>query len=516
MSTKLSQKSCFERRRYYSYRQVPQTSKHMNNSINRFTSHEYEKVIQELLEKISHLESRLVETGMDKIKIIKSHKKLSIENDYLIKEVKNREKKNQELQKKNLNSSMKIESINKYFKDLRLGYDNKVDMMLKQLRQKNEDINELMDKMKLKDNKILDMKINNDITNKEYEKQINEINMLKLTNKTLEEKIDKLQNELSTLYLEKKSEGNLLMENKHLKDDNVRLVELLSLTEEFANFSYLNSSLPGGVRYLSEIKIKELPPRMREKIVKNRIETLNSWIPGKAYDIVLEFNCVHNLNMDEVLINELLYKLNTIFREKEEKNIAKINTKYQKQILNLMERYGIKNISTPYNVLEVEKVKKNVNKKLRSEIKKEQENKKRQERADDITNFTKTATSHFFYNHKKKLDEQISNLREKLSIKTFNNNILSAYNKTNIITCGSVFKTSNGTTADSLSPMEKTAINNLMNSLKLSFKNLEKEFKDRVKEGKDMTNIENNVEWFTTEVENVLKENFDTLIQNKK
>ena len=255
---------------------------------------------------------------------------------------------------------------------------------------------------------------------------------------------------------------------------------------------------------------------MREKIVKNRIETLNSWIPGKAYDIVLEFNCVHNLNMDEVLINELLYKLNTIFREKEEKNIAKISTKYQKQILNLMERYGIKNISTPYNVLEVEKVKKNVNKKLRSEIKKEQENKKRQERADDITNFTKTATSHFFYNHKKKLDEQISNLREKLSIKTFNNNILSAYNKTNIITCGSVFKTSNGTTADSLSPMEKTAINNLMNSLKLSFKNLEKEFKDRVKEGKDMTNIENNVEWFTTEVENVLKENFDTLIQNKK
>ena len=221
---------------------------------------------------------------------------------------------------------MKIESINKYFKDLRLGYDNKVDMMLKQLRQKNEDINELMDKMKLKDNKILDMKINNDITNKEYEKQINEINMLKLTNKTLEEKIDKLQNELSTLYLEKKSEGNLLMENKHLKDDNVRLVELLSLTEEFANFSYLNSSLPGGVRYLSEIKIKELPPRMREKIVKNRIETLNSWIPGKAYDIVLEFNCVHNLNMDEVLINELLYKLNTIFREKEEKNIAKIST----------------------------------------------------------------------------------------------------------------------------------------------------------------------------------------------
>ena len=114
------------------------------------------------------------------------------------------------------------------------------------------------------------------------------------------------------------------MENKHLKDDNVRLVELLSLTEQFSDFAYLNDSLPGGVRYLNEIKIRDMPPRMKEKLVRDRIQTLNSWIPGAAYDKVLEFNYVHNLNMDEVLINELLYKLNQVFREKEEKNIAYI------------------------------------------------------------------------------------------------------------------------------------------------------------------------------------------------
>ena len=42
-------------------------------------------------------------------------------------------------------------------------------------------------------------------------------------------KIDKLQNEINRLYIEKRCEGNLLMENKHLKDDNVRLVELLCI-----------------------------------------------------------------------------------------------------------------------------------------------------------------------------------------------------------------------------------------------------------------------------------------------
>ena len=85
--------------------------------------------------------------------------------------------------------------------------------------------------------------------------------------------------------------------------------------------------------------------------------------------------------MDEVLINELLFKLNQVFREKEEKNIAKITTKFQNQILNLMNRYGIKNIAAPYNVMEVEQIKKTAAKKIRQEQKKEKENQKRQERA---------------------------------------------------------------------------------------------------------------------------------------
>ena len=50
---------------------------------------------------------------MDKIKIVTSHKKLSLENNYLKKEVKTNQKKNLELKTKNLNKSQKIERINK-------------------------------------------------------------------------------------------------------------------------------------------------------------------------------------------------------------------------------------------------------------------------------------------------------------------------------------------------------------------------------------------------------------------
>ena len=533
MSTNIPSKSSLERRRYYSYRKVPQTPKH-TTTMKKFTAQEYEKVIQELLEKIDFLESRLIETGMDKIKIVSSHKKLSLENDYLINEIKNKQKKNDELKIKNLNKSQKIDKINRNYNDMRLSYDNKFDMMKKELRKKTEDINELVDKMKLKDNKILNMKLNNDITSKEVERQFNELNMLKLTNKTLEEKIDKLQNEINRLYIEKRCEGNLLMENKHLKDDNVRLVELLCITEEFGDFAYLNQSLPGGVRYLNEVKIRDMPPRTREKLIKNRIETLNNWIPGAAYERLLEFNYVHDINMDEVLINELLFKLNQVFREKEEKNITKITTKYQKQILNLMNKYGIKNIAAPYNVLEVEQVKKLANRKIKQEMKREKENQKRQEIANDIANFTRHATSHFFLNHKKKLDEQIANLKEKLSIKTLSNNKFASYNKVDIIN-GSAFKTSYGSTNDSLLPLDKIAMNDMnnlyldkiigeINNVKNNFDKLEKEFRNKVKDvgenqigkGNGIKKLKSNIDWMIDSMNNILKNSLNQFALMKK
>ena len=85
---------------------------------------------------------------MDKIKTVTSHKKLAVENEYLGNEVKPVEKENNVLKNKNLSSSQTIESINRYFKDFKTNYDNKFDLMLRELRKKSEVMNELVDKMK--------------------------------------------------------------------------------------------------------------------------------------------------------------------------------------------------------------------------------------------------------------------------------------------------------------------------------------------------------------------------------
>ena len=51
MSSNIGRKSSFERRRYYSYRKVPQTTKHNKTSIKRFTAEEYEKKNSRIIRK---------------------------------------------------------------------------------------------------------------------------------------------------------------------------------------------------------------------------------------------------------------------------------------------------------------------------------------------------------------------------------------------------------------------------------------------------------------------------------
>ena len=232
-----------------------------------------------------------------------------------------------------------------------------------------------------------------------------------------------------------------------------------------------------------------MPPRMKATFIKQKIESLNSWIPGAAYDRLLEFNHLHNIKMDEDLINELLYKLNQVFREKEQKNLTKMKNKFQEQIFNLMNKYGIKNVGAPYNVLEVELMKKKNNKKIKQEQKKEKENKKTEEIADEMINYAKTTTTSYLLERKKNSDGKIVNLKDKIVNQNLNNNKIISNNN-----------------------IDDTNKNNLLgekiikeiSKIKNKFEKIEKEFRSRINDN-DIIN-END---FNNKI--IVKENIKTL-----
>ena len=74
--------------------------------------------------------------------------------------------------------------------------------------------------------------------------------------------IHQLEKEINDLLISKKSEGDLLLENEHLKDDNVRLLQMLKSTNEYHDFGYLNQTLPGGIRYVND------PPIVKKALIQ--------------------------------------------------------------------------------------------------------------------------------------------------------------------------------------------------------------------------------------------------------
>ena len=286
------------------------------------------------------------------------------------------------------------------------------------------------------------------------------------------------------------------------------------MTDKFSDFAFLTESIPGGIRYLSDKNIKQMPPRMKATFIKQKIETLNSWIPGAAYDKLLEFNHLHNIKMDEDLINELLYKLNQVFREKEQKNLTKMKKKYQEQIFNLMNKYGIKNVGAPYNVLEVELMKKKNNKKIKQEQKKEKENKKTEEIADEMINYAKTTTTSLLLERKKNSDGKIINLKDKIANQNLNNNKIISNNN-----------------IDDINKNNLLGENKEISKIKNKFEKIEKEFRRRINDNdiinendfnnkiivkENIKTLKSSIEWMISSMKDYLNDCMNHFIKIKK
>ena len=134
-------------------------------------------------------------------------------------------------------------------------YDNErnqttISSLQKELLQKEVKIEELQSLIKTKDDGLKFFSINQDynvksncIINMEVEKLIKE-------KEHFLEKIDSLERQLEDFYINRKSESALLLEVEHLKEDNLRLLNLLKTTEDFKDFAYLAEDCSGGVMFV--------------------------------------------------------------------------------------------------------------------------------------------------------------------------------------------------------------------------------------------------------------------------
>ena len=282
-----------------------------------------------------------------------------------------------------------------------------------------------------------------------------------------EERIRDLERKLDELYLTRKSETALQLEIKHLKDDNIRLLNMLKTTEEFKDFAYLAEDCVGGVRYVKsgsvfsdqgstgkpsfgtgkcncnknslyvngkqgKTKCKTCPCsethdfstnlpgscKIKECVYKKMMEDTpfndSNWVPLEAFENLRKFSAKYRLNIDESLAKELLYNLNLVWKERESKQVQRIRNKYQTEILDL--RRKLNNQESMDQI-----VTKSENKKLKEDVKSARldgniiHHPKKNEGLDMVNSALKVAST--FHKTKNALESEISRLKKIISSK---------------------------------------------------------------------------------------------------
>ena len=397
--------------------------------IKRMDAHEYEKKIQELLEKIDILETRLKQMGEQKYKLVSKLKNTEDENDILKDQITKANNNNKQLNSDKEKYQKQIAELKTSNQALNDKARNKFEAINKELEDKQKELENLTQKIKAKDEKIKNFTVDKEVSQRDTNTIREELNNEKKLNQKQQNQINELEKKIDQLYLQRQSEGTLMLEIQHLKDDNMRLLEMLKTTEEFKDFAYLSETIPGGVRFIrntgpkktnvsaatnTKLKNKGFVTKSQEILKDNQ-----NWVPSEAYDFAIQFKNKYNVDLSENLINELLSSLNKIWREREIKEINRTKNKYQTEIMSLRRKLAMKSGYDEFTAQKtINKLKKDLKKTkddLRDNIVLNNKLKNNPEGMDLVDNALKVASN--FHNSRKIFENEINNLKQKLADK---------------------------------------------------------------------------------------------------
>jgi len=135
--------------------------------------------------------------------------------------------------------------------------------------------------------------------------------------------------------LARKSEGTALLQAEHFRQDNERLVKLLASTKEFANFGEFAHSSGASVRYLDPERqpTKCHFPKYDTKLKSFKAdEEIEDWMPEEAFKVAHDFRNKCAGQISSALMNTFLKDMNKVWKEREDKQIAKIKSECNHEV----------------------------------------------------------------------------------------------------------------------------------------------------------------------------------------
>jgi hypothetical protein len=334
--------------------------------ISRFEAHNYEKTIQNLLEKIDTLESKLMLVCKDKYDAITEKNYFETDNKILLDKLESENDKNIKLSNINEEYSEKITALknkNKNIKEMHniniKNLNNEIDFHKDKIKKLNKEIDSKNDCIKnySVDNKLIKQASNN--FKNLFQNQLN-------INKNQTNQIVNLENVINDFSIKKQDEAILLLEIEMLKKDNIRLVNLLNGTDEYRDFCHLGITPPLGIKYIKPIEEKKeeikKPLSKKEerertlteykKYMENKKKKLEkedrNWVPLEAYNYLVECKNKYKLDLNNDIIEKLLHILNDFWKNRLDREVIYYRTIYQNQIKELKRKLQAKDTTNDY------------------------------------------------------------------------------------------------------------------------------------------------------------------------
>ena len=280
----------------------------------------YEKTIYDLSLQNESLTSRIEKLLLQLEKsnaLIDSHR---TENAILKSQLINQTNNNKILEEKNISNEKEIYELKSLNEKIIQKNKIKNETLNKEISEKEKTIKILNEQIKAKEESIKYFTINDNLEKKFQLNYKVELEQENNKNKALQNKINQLNKQIDALYVQNQSESLLMLEIEKLKNDNIRLIQMLKAMKQAEDLESLNTNSSST---LKNIKIYE------KKIEKNR---KNNLLLNEVYKYSIQLKQKFGLDISNEYLKNFIAGINGIWQDKYEKDIKQIKMNLRKEL----------------------------------------------------------------------------------------------------------------------------------------------------------------------------------------
>jgi len=223
--------------------------------------------------------------------------------------------------------------------------------LINELEEKNKEIQRLKGLTMDRGEKLSMVTVSHSQASSKIERLEDEVELKNREINFLKKELDEAQKTIHQLQQIKKSEGLAIVEIEHLKADVQRLVKMLKTTKEYSEFAEFADDNTGSIRFLKNASSKTPVDSSYKRLTAGAgtaegvverlcvqealVDEKELWTPQDAFKFAQEFRRKYDGELNDALLEKLLFELNRIWSRREQQRIQRVQAQCAHEVMKL-------------------------------------------------------------------------------------------------------------------------------------------------------------------------------------